>query len=126
MGAEKISGVETLLGIGSEFKGQVTVKGNIRIDGRLEGNITSEEGIVVGEKGYIKGNLTSKNILVSGKVFGNVVAYKRLEILPTGHLEGDIKTQRIAIAEGVVFKGNCDMGFDKEDDMLLESSRSKK
>jgi len=61
----------------------------------------------------IKGNITAKTVLLSGKITGNVSAAKRLEIMPAGQLQGDIHTPRLAIAEGVIFKGNCDMGFEK-------------
>lgn len=109
----KIGGVDTVLGVGSDFKGQLTVKGTIRIDGKIEGNVTSEEGLVIGEKGVVKGNLSAKTIIISGKVTGNASGSKRLEITPTGQLQGDIRAPRLVIAEGVVFKGNVDMGLDK-------------
>jgi cytoskeletal protein CcmA (bactofilin family) len=115
MSGEKTAGVDTLLGVGSDFKGQINTKGTIRIDGKVEGNVTSEDGIIVGERGVVKGNVSAKTVLISGKVQGNAVATKRLEILPSGQLEGDIRTPRLMIAEGVIFKGNCDMGFEKYD-----------
>ncbi len=113
MANERVGSVDTLLGVGSDFKGQINAKGTIRVDGRVEGNISSEEGVIIGDKGVVKGNLSAKAIMISGKVTGNVIATKRLEITPTGQLQGDISTPRLAIAEGVIFKGNCDMGFDK-------------
>lgn len=128
MSNEKITaGVETILGPGSDFKGQITVKGTIRVDGKIEGNISSEEGVIVGERGSVKGNLTGKTVLISGKVAGNVIASKRLEIMPTGQLLGDIRSPRLAIAEGVIFKGNCDMGLEKYDnDPRLDPNRARK
>lgn len=127
MAEEKTRGVDTILGAGSDFKGQINAKGSIRIDGKIEGNVNSEEGIIVGEKGLIKGNVAAKTILISGKVTGNVAATKRLEIMPAGQLQGDIHTPRLVIAEGVIFKGNCDMGFEKyEPDIKFDSSRARK
>ncbi|MBN1595696.1 polymer-forming cytoskeletal protein [candidate division FCPU426 bacterium] len=123
---DKTRGVDTILGAGSDFKGQINAKGSIRIDGRIEGNVSSEEGVIIGEKGVIKGNITAKAVVVSGKVTGNVHAAKRLEIMPTGQLQGDIHTPRLAIAEGVIFKGNCDMGFEKyEPDPKFDPTRKK-
>lgn len=120
----KIGGVETVLGAGSDFRGQITAKGSIRIDGRIEGNVSSEEAVIIGERGMVKGNISGKTVLISGKVNGNVASAKRLEITPTGQLQGDIHTPRLVIAEGVIFKGNCDMGLDKiETDGKLDPSR---
>ncbi|MCK5243100.1 polymer-forming cytoskeletal protein [bacterium] len=127
MAEEKNRGVDTVLGVGSDFKGQINAKGSIRIDGKIEGNVNSEEGVIVGEKGLIKGNVAAKTVLISGKVTGNVAATKRLEIMPAGQLQGDIHTPRLVIAEGVIFKGNCDMGFEKyEPDVKFDPSRSRK
>lgn len=127
MTEEKSKGVETILGAGSEFKGQMNTKGTIRIDGKIEGNVTSDEGVIIGEKGAVKGNINGKTVLISGKVTGNVNANKRLEIMPSGQLQGDIHSPRLAIAEGVIFKGNCDMGFDKyEADAKFDPARAKK
>jgi len=124
----KIGNVDTILGVGSDFKGQIAVKGTVRVDGKIEGNVTSEEGVIVGEKGIVKGNISAKTILISGKVTGNVTSTKRLEITPTGQLQGDIRTPRLALAEGVIFKGNCDMvGLEKfEPELKLDPNRLRK
>ncbi len=127
MSENKIGGIETILGVGSDFKGQITCKGTIRIDGKIEGNVASEEGVIVGDKGLVKGNISAKNVLLSGKVTGNVSSSKRLEITPSGQLQGDIKTQRLVIAEGVIFKGNCDMGLERiEPELKFDPNRPKK
>jgi cytoskeletal protein CcmA (bactofilin family) len=127
MPENKMASVDTVLGVGSDFKGQVFAKGTIRIDGRIEGNVTSEEGVIIGDKGVVKGNVSAKSIILSGKVTGNVSSMKRLEITPSGQLQGDIRTPRLVIAEGVVFKGNCDMGLEKlEPEFRLDPSKLKK
>jgi cytoskeletal protein CcmA (bactofilin family) len=125
---QRLGNVDTILGVGSDFKGQVTVKGTVRVDGKIEGNVTSEEGVIVGDKGVIKGNISAKTVLISGKVTGNVACTKRLEITPTGQIQGDIRTPRLAMAEGVIFKGNCDMlGLEKfEPDLKLDPNRLRK
>jgi cytoskeletal protein CcmA (bactofilin family) len=128
MAENNMAGVDTFLGIGSDFKGQVYTKGTIRVDGKIEGNVTSEEGVIIGEKGQVKGNVSGKTVVISGKVSGNASATKRLEISPTGQLLGDIRTPRLAIAEGVIFKGNCDMGLDKLEpqELKLDPTRVKR
>jgi cytoskeletal protein CcmA (bactofilin family) len=120
-------GVDTILGAGSEIKGQINAKGTVRIDGKIEGNVSSEESLIIGEKGVVKGNLTAKTVLISGKVSGNVFASKRIEIMPTGQLQGDIHSPRVAIADGVIFKGNCDMGIEKfEPELKFDPLRARK
>ncbi len=127
MSENKLGSVDTVLGVGSDFKGQIFAKGTIRIDGKIEGNVSSEEGVIIGDKGQVKGNISAKSVIISGRVTGNVSSTKRLEITPSGQLQGDIHTPRLAIAEGVVFKGNCDMGLERlEADYKLDPNRQKK
>lgn len=101
--------IETLIGKSCEIKGDITAKGTIRIDGRIEGHIKSSETVVVGETASVKGDIEAKFIVIGGKVTGDVIAAAKLEILNTGELYGDIRTPKLVIAEGVVFEGTCEM-----------------
>jgi cytoskeletal protein CcmA (bactofilin family) len=49
------------------------------------------------------------HVVIGGEVMGDVTATIKLEILHSGKLQGDINTPKLAMAEGVVFEGNCDM-----------------
>jgi len=101
--------IETLIGKNCEVKGSLQCRGTIRVDGRVEGNVTSSEGIIVGDNAKIKGDIEAKNVMLGGRVTGDIIAHNKLEVLPTGKLYGDIRTPRLAIAEGVVFEGTCEM-----------------
>ena len=114
-GEIKIGKIETIIGSSAEFKGDLICKGSLRIDGKVEGRVISEDGIIVGENGRVKGNITAKYILIGGKVEGDLDAEGRVEILPTGQLIGDIRSPRLIIAEGVVFEGSCEMLKEKPD-----------
>ncbi|HDQ25500.1 MAG TPA: polymer-forming cytoskeletal protein [bacterium] len=103
------SGMDTLVGLGGEFKGDLNVKGTVRIDGKIEGNISASDSVIIGENAVVKGDLHAKNIIIGGKVTGDVIAASKLEILNTGELYGDIRTPRLVINEGVIFEGTCEM-----------------
>jgi cytoskeletal protein CcmA (bactofilin family) len=96
--------LETLIGSNSEFKGDISVSGTIRIDGKLLGNIVAG-WIVVGEDGIIRGDLEASGIIIGGRVEGNVNANDVVEIKPTGYFFGDICSKRFIIAEGGIFVG---------------------
>jgi len=100
----------SILGAGSHFTGNVTVQGNLRIDGEFEGDVNCRETLEVGKSGTLKGILKVKNAAISGRVFGNINATERIELKAGSHLEGDIVTKRLVIDEGVFFEGNCRMG----------------
>jgi cytoskeletal protein CcmA (bactofilin family) len=101
--------VDTLLGTGAEFRGNLTVEGACVIDGRVEGNVTATERVTLGQHGSVKGNVTAPDIVVGGKVSGHVHASGRAELLGGCHIEGDIRTPRLTVAEGARFDGKVGM-----------------
>ncbi len=118
--------LETIIGPDSVFQGNIKTKGAVRIDGKLEGNVTESVGIVVGDHGQVTGDLNGKVIIVGGKVSGNITAQESLEILSKAQVYGDIHTALLSIGEGAIFEGNCVMntaGSEKVIDMDMEMRR---
>lgn len=103
------SKVDTLIGTGAEFKGNLGVEGSVFIDGKVEGNVHASEHATMGDKGQVKGNLTAPELVIGGRVQGNLHASVRVELLATAVLEGDIHSPRLIVAEGAVFDGKCFM-----------------
>ncbi len=101
--------VDSIIGPEASLRGNYNSKNSVHVDGEVYGNLICEEGIIVGEKGMIRGNLVGKTILVGGKVKGNITASLRVEIQETAHVEGDITTARLIIEEGALFEGSCQM-----------------
>lgn len=119
--------IDTIIGPNSNIKGDLHSKGTLRIDGTVEGNITSDSTIILGEKGVANATLTAKQVIVGGTVHGNVIAEDRLEILSTGRMYGDVETapSRFIVAEGVIFEGRCTMrGSDTKTKVPASSSGS--
>ncbi len=101
--------VDTIIGAEASLRGSYNSKHSIRVDGEIYGNVTSEDGVIVGEKGMVRGNLVGKSVLIGGKVKGNITAYQRVELQITAQVEGDISTPIFVVDEGAVFEGNCQM-----------------
>jgi cytoskeletal protein CcmA (bactofilin family) len=96
--------LESLIGYGSEFTGNILVSGTLRIDGKFCGNAVAG-WIVVGEEAMIRGDLKASGIFIGGRVEGNVTADDLVELKPTAQQFGDISSKRLIIAEGGVFVG---------------------
>jgi len=92
-----VGAINTLLGDGSRFKGTVECEGTMRLDGKVDGKVLARDSVIVGETGIIKADIMAPNIVIGGKVLSGAQLY------------GDIQTPILAIAEGVVFQGNCNM-----------------
>jgi cytoskeletal protein CcmA (bactofilin family) len=99
--------VDTIIGEEASLRGSYNSHHSIRVDGEIYGNVTSEDGIIVGDKGMVRGNLTGRSILIGGKVKGNITATQRLEIQSTAQVEGDLSAPILIIEEGAEFEGSC-------------------
>ena len=49
--------VTTLLGRGSEFEGKLSFEGTVRIDGKLTGEIFSDDVLIIGEGADVKAEI---------------------------------------------------------------------
>lgn len=101
--------VETVVGKGTEFKGDLKSSGSVRVDGRLEGSVQVSGDLLVGESGVVVANVEAASIMVAGEVQGQVRASARLEIASTGKIRGDVETALLVIHEGGRLDGKCAM-----------------
>ncbi|HNC74909.1 MAG TPA: polymer-forming cytoskeletal protein, partial [Elusimicrobiota bacterium] len=77
--------METIIGPDTRFQGNVRSKGYVRVDGEIDGSV-SAEGVIIGEKAVVTGDITAKMVFVGGKVTGNVTAAAALELQPKGQI----------------------------------------
>ncbi|MCX7965136.1 MAG: polymer-forming cytoskeletal protein [Syntrophorhabdaceae bacterium] len=98
----------SFIGFGTSFKGDISVKGALRIDGEIEGTIIADN-LIVGEKAYIKGDINVKNASIGGRIEGNINAEELVEIGSKGCVNGNITTAKISIAEGGIYNGKISM-----------------
>ena len=106
---EVVGEINTLLGRGSEFEGKLTFEGTVRIDGKLSGEIFTDDVLVVGEGAEVSAEIDAGTIIIEGHVVGNVRAKRAVEIHAPGRVRGNIMTPSLFIDKGVIFEGNCQM-----------------
>jgi cytoskeletal protein CcmA (bactofilin family) len=104
------SGNNAFLGKGSRVVGKLTFEGPVRIEGHVEGEITAQDALTIGESAVVNAQIVGSTVVVQGRVTGDVTARKRLEIRAPGKLYGNITAPSLVIQEGVVFEGQCNMG----------------
>src|SRR5256886_15903073 len=71
----------------------------------MNGDLTTEGDLSVGEGGRVKGNVSGRNVVVGGTIPGNVNTTGRLEILATGKVFGDIRVGSLIIERGGILPG---------------------
>jgi cytoskeletal protein CcmA (bactofilin family) len=105
--------LESFVGPNTDFKGELNVKGILRIDGRVDGRL-SAESVVLSETAVVKGDVTAQKITVGGKIDGNLRAGEIVEIKTKGKVLGDISTNRFSVMEGGEFNGKIEMRIEEK------------
>lgn len=102
--------INAYLGKGSRVSGKLNFDGTVRVDGQVEGEISAQDTLIVGESAVVTAQLSANTVVIKGKVTGDINARKRVEIRAPGKLYGNIVTPSLVILDGVVFEGHCSMG----------------
>jgi cytoskeletal protein CcmA (bactofilin family) len=105
---------KSLMGKTVFVKGNIFSEEEVRIEGKIEGKLSSKHMVVVGKNGIVNADIEAREIIIEGTVNGNVKGSYKVEIVPDGVLNGNIISQRVVLAEGAVFKGNIDMTLKEE------------
>ncbi|TAL39589.1 MAG: polymer-forming cytoskeletal protein [Spirochaetes bacterium] len=124
--ASKGDHINSTIGEGSIFEGKFYISGSLRIDGKFEGEIKTDEELVVGETGKVKTNIDAKSVVIAGTVVGNIKADDEVKLLETGRVLGDIVTPTLTIQRGVIAQGHITItgGQRKDVKKIIEESYS--
>jgi cytoskeletal protein CcmA (bactofilin family) len=106
---EMESNTVNTLSNGTVITGNITAQGDFRLDGTLNGDITINGRLVIGESGVINGNITCVYADVDGTVKGNINVKEQLSLRSTASIKGDIIINKLAIEPGASFSGTCRM-----------------
>ncbi len=98
-----------LIANGTAIEGEIISSGDIRIDGTLTGTISTKGKVVVGDTGYVKGEINCKNADILGRIEGKLLVTELLSLKSSSNLIGEIKINRLAIEPGCKFNGTCTM-----------------
>ncbi len=118
--------LESFVGANSSFRGDISTKGTLRVDGVVEGNIAAD-WVVLGDKAHVKGDIVARGIVIGGRVDGNARAKEIVEIKNKGRLSGEIVTTKLVVVEGGVLEGRSRMQQHEESKVIefqaLETSK---
>lgn len=113
-----------LIGEGSVFEGRFLVEGSIRIEGKFEGEIQTEDQLVIAPSGKVKTDIVARKVIVGGTLIGNIKASEEVVLLETGKVLGNIETPKINVEPGVVTKGKVTItsNISDEVDMVINAA----
>ena len=100
--------MESFLGVNSHFKGEINLKGTLRVDGQVDGLLNADY-VILSESAFVQGEIKAKKIIIGGKVEGILRAQELVEIKSKGRVLGDVFTHKLAVTEGGEFTGKIEM-----------------
>ena len=100
---------KTFLGKDASFKGELSFKGTLCIDGKFEGQITTSDTLIIAKEGIIEANILAGTVICEGLVKGNIVASSKVELRPNSNVIGDVYSPALTIEVGAKLDGKCDM-----------------
>ncbi|MGM5632050.1 polymer-forming cytoskeletal protein [Apibacter raozihei] len=105
LGSENIT---TIIAEDCKIEGTINCKAFIKIDGQALGGITSAGGVILGKKGYVKGDVKTKELIIYGKIEGDVFA-DNLTLKETGSIIGNMHVKSFQVENGANYHGTVSM-----------------
>ena len=104
---ETRTGSFNLIAGGTEINGDIATTGDLRIDGRVTGNVSCTAKLVIGDDGDITGNINCYSGEISGTVRGQIIAKEFLQLNQSALIQGDIEAIRFIVEDGASINGKC-------------------
>ena len=104
------TGMATIIAAGTEIKGNIQSKGDIRVDGILTGNLQTASKVVVGPAGAVTGDVEAQQAEVLGKINGTIRISDMLSLKGNCEVNGNIYTGQLQVDTSASFNGECHMG----------------
>lgn len=103
-------GQRNILSNDVHINGSVRFTNDLLVDGRIEGEITSDGALTVAENAHIKAEVKTKSVVIYGKVHGNIICTDRVDIKASAELVGNVKAGTLSIEPGAIFVGKSEVG----------------
>jgi cytoskeletal protein CcmA (bactofilin family) len=101
--------IKAYMGEDTVFNGSLNFDGTVRIDGKFEGQVLTDDTLIIGEKGNVIAEISAGTIICMGRIEGTLKASKKVEIHANSRVIGNIKSPALHIELGGVLDGTCDM-----------------
>ena len=85
------------------LKGSISCKGELQIDGRINGNLNGEK-VILGPESVMDGTLTADEIIISGKFKGKIKG-KSIRLDAGAYVDAEITYEVLAIESGSSING---------------------
>ena len=101
--------IKAYMGEDTVFNGSLNFDGTVRIDGKFEGQVITEDTLIIGETGHLVAEISAGTVICMGRVEGTLMASKKVEIHSTSKVVGNVESPALYIELGGVLDGACNM-----------------
>ncbi len=103
-------GQVNIIGQGTVIEGGLKANSDVRVSGKVIGNVNVDGKTVVTPEGLVEGEVRSAHADIAGHVNGELFISERLVLKASAVVEGNIHAAKLVIEDGATFSGTCDMG----------------
>lgn len=100
----------TKIAYGVRVEGTLASKGDLHIEGDVEGTVSAEGHLIVGDKAHLRADIEVASAHVSGELRGNLAVHGKLDLTESAKIVGDVIAESISIAHGAQMNGNMQIG----------------
>src|SRR5690606_29409666 len=75
---------------GLRIVGEVRGRGDLRIDGVVDGAVRVEGSVLISQEGLVEGSVEADRVRIEGRLVGNGKAHELLETGPNACVDGDL------------------------------------
>ena len=99
-----------MIGEGTVIEGTLRSESDVRVSGRVVGNLDVQGKVIVAKEGSVNGELVAISADIAGDVQGQIHIKELCVLKGAARVDADIKSARLVVEEGAVFNGQCEMG----------------
>ena len=103
-------GLTCIIAKGTVIDGKITSTENMRIDGKINGQVVCDKRLVMDAGGVVEGDVQAGESTIKGRVVGTVTVKDTLHLLESSFIKGDIKAKKLHVEEGAKYDGKCLIG----------------
>ena len=103
------SGERNIIAKNTSLVGDIKSDGDFRVDGKIEGTITTTGRVVIGKEGFVKGTIDCVNADIEGSFSGKLLVDQVLSLKSTANISGDVTLGKLSVEPGAAFNATCTM-----------------
>ncbi|BDQ33943.1 bactofilin family protein [Pseudodesulfovibrio portus] len=101
--------LNAFLGVGTEYRGKLDFVGTVRIDGRFDGEISTDGDLILGRKACICGTVRVGRLTSCGEIRGDVYVKEQAVFEKTSTLNGSLNSPSLVVEKGAIVEGTITM-----------------